>query len=113
MKQLPTLPASCSLDAEGAEAQGERYRRIGIGAELVESAPREIVVRLDEDVNGNEVEKLIAVERECCPFFEISWDEPERRLAFGVAKDEDGLALDAIAYGLGLEEARRLIAPPG
>jgi hypothetical protein len=107
MKALPTLPQSCSLDAPGAAAQAERYRRAGATAELIESAPQLLTVRIGEEVPAAEIEELIAVERECCPFFEIDWRPAERLLAIGVGREQDGPALDAIAYALGLEAARR------
>ena len=113
MEALPTVPPTdCSLDAKGLETQLERYRRIGEGAELIDTAARGFAVRLRPGVPASDVEKLIAVERECCPFFDITWDPPQRRLAFVVPTEEDGPALDAIAHALELEEARRLIAPP-
>ena len=105
MKALPTLPDSCSLDAPGQREQADRYRRAGRGAELVESSPRRLELLVAEDVESAEVERLIAVEQECCPFFAIEWRPAERRLSFSVAREEDGPALDAIAYALGLEQA--------
>ena len=100
-------PDSCTLDAEGGIAQAERYRRVGAGAELLASEPLAIVARLTESVDPKLVEELVAIERDCCPFFEIGWDEADRTLSFAVTKAEDGPALDAIAYALGLAEARR------
>ena len=105
MKALPTLPDSCSLDAPGQREQAERYRRAGRGAELVERSPRRLELLLAEDVESAELERLIAVEQECCPFFEIEWRPAGRRLSFSVAREQDGPALDAIAYALGLEQA--------
>jgi hypothetical protein len=107
MDPLPMAPDSCSLDAEGGAAQAERYRRAGRDAELLESEPLRIAVRLAEEVDTALVDELVAIERDCCPFFEIAWEPAERRLAFSVSRAEDGPALDAIAYALGIPAARR------
>ena len=40
---------------------------------------------------------MIAVERECCPFFVFDFDERARRLEVSVRDDEHAPALDAIA----------------
>ncbi|HEX2436378.1 MAG TPA: hypothetical protein VHI76_06955 [Solirubrobacterales bacterium] len=108
MKALPTLPDSCSLDAAGQREQADRYRRAGRGVELVERSPRRLELRLAERVDLADVERLIAVERDCCPFFAIDWRADERRLSFSVARGEHGPALDAIAYALGLEPVIRV-----
>ena len=107
MKALPTLPPSCSLDGPGQAAQAERYRRAGAAAELIESEPLRLVVRVGDEVPAGEIEELAAVERECCPFFEIDWRPSERLFAIGVGHQHEAPALDAIAYALGLEAARR------
>ena len=99
---LTAIPRSCSLDAAGLEAQASRYRRAGDGALVVAREPRRFEVVLGPDTDGDEVAELVAVERECCPFFEIGWVPEERRLSFGVSRDEDAPALEAIAYALGL-----------
>lgn len=102
-RSLPVVPRSCSLDAAGLEAQGARYRRAGDGALMVAREFRRFEVVVGPDADAGEVAELVAVERECCPFFEIGWEPAERRLSFGVERDEDAPALDAIIYALGLE----------
>ena len=104
-RSLPVVPRSCSLDAAGLEAQAARYRSAGDGALVVAREPRRFEVVLGPDTDSAEVEELVAVERDCCPFFEIGWEPGERRLSFGVGRQEDAPALDAIAYALGLESA--------
>jgi hypothetical protein len=97
---------SCSLDAEGMSAQRERYRRAGEGARLLDRGPRRLAVGLRDDVELDQVEELIAVERDCCPFFEIDWDPGRGQLSFAVTRLEHEPALEAIAYGLGLTPGR-------
>jgi hypothetical protein len=46
------------------------------------------------------VEQLVAVERECCPFFTIDWEPATRVLSFAVCDSEHEPALDAIEHAL-------------
>ncbi|CAN5599253.1 hypothetical protein BH20ACT15_BH20ACT15_16000 [soil metagenome] len=101
-RPLPVVPRSCSLDEAGLAAQAARYRRAGEGALVVGRESRRLVVVLGPDVDSAEVAELVAVERDCCPFFEIGWWPEERRLSFSVASDSDAPALGAIAFALGL-----------
>ncbi len=73
-RSLPVVPRSCSLDAAGLEAQAARYRSAGDGALVVAREPRRFEVVLGPDTDSAEVEELVAVERDCCPFFEIGWE---------------------------------------
>ena len=109
MDPLPTIQpefaASCELDADGLRAQAERYRRAGAGAELLERSPRRLVARLRDEVGVSDVTEAIAIERECCPFYEVDWDPGSRRLSFRVARAEHEPALAAIAFALGLDRS--------
>ena len=104
MKELPTIPASCALDEDGTRQQAARYDVIGDGAVLLEREPLRLSVLIRADVDPALVEEAIAVERECCSFFDIAWEPESRRLAFSVARDADDPALDAILYALGVAE---------
>jgi SAM-dependent methyltransferase len=100
-----TMPASrpapsCDLDAAGLRDQLERYRRIGKGARLIERSGQHVVVEVAPEDAGH-VESAIAVERECCPFFAMTWEPDDRRLKVAVAEAEQAPALDAIASALG------------
>ncbi|MGH2923383.1 MAG: hypothetical protein ACRDKH_05065 [Solirubrobacterales bacterium] len=106
MDPLPTIQpdfaASCELDADGLRAQAERYRRAGEGAELLERSPRRLAVRLRDGVDVSDVTEAVAIERDCCPFYEIDWDPDPRELSFAVTRAEHEPALGAIADALGL-----------
>lgn len=95
----------CGLDTAGLQAQAERYARAGRGAVTLERTPARLVVRLDAGVAPGRVEELLAVERDCCPFFEIEWESVERRLAISVAEEEHEPALAAIALAMGVDAA--------
>lgn len=80
--------------------QLERYRRVGAGAQTLHRSGQRLVVDLDHDVAEKLVDELVAVERECCPFFTLDWRPDRRRLTMSVASVEHEPALDAIALGL-------------
>jgi hypothetical protein len=83
--------------------QFDRYRHAGLEARLVERSLQRLVVDLDQHVDVQLVARLLAVERECCPFFSLGWQPSRRRLTVSVSRVEHAPALDAIAFALGLE----------
>jgi hypothetical protein len=97
------MAPSCALDEAGLRAQYERYRRAGAGARVVERTPQRIVAELDRHVDTRLVEETLAIERDCCPFYELGWDPSRQRLSVSVSQPEHAPALDAIAFALGLE----------
>jgi hypothetical protein len=98
--ELPMV-AGCELDAEGLSAQRERYREAGQEAVVLKRSSRRLVVEVSPQA-ASAVPKLVEVERECCPFFEIDWDPGRRRFSIGVTDAEHEPALDAIAFALGV-----------
>ena len=82
--------------------QLERYRRLGRGARLIEHSRRHLSIELREDADVHLVAETAAIERECCPFFDVSWARAARRLSFAVSSAHDEPALDAILFSLGL-----------
>jgi hypothetical protein len=103
---LPMV-ASCTLDETGLRAQYERYRKAGAGARLVDHSKRSLTVELDA-VSSDLVEEIVAVERECCPFFDLRWQPGLRRLTVSVGADEHEPALGAILFALGLDRSSSL-----
>jgi hypothetical protein len=104
MHSLPIVPAACSLGEDSLRGQLARYREAGRGAVVVEQSRRRLVVRVDA-ISNVVVKELVAVERRCCPFFDLSWEPEERLLSISVSRADDEPALDAIAYALGLSDA--------
>jgi hypothetical protein len=98
------MAPNCALDEAGLRRQYARYRRAGEGASLVCRHERRLVVDLDVHLDQRLVDELIAVERECCPFFGLLFEPLGRRLTVTVAHAEHEPALDAVACALGLEE---------
>ena len=77
------------------------YARAGRGAEVIERERRRRVIRVGSDVPESLILRLIEVERGCCPFFEMVWDEASRRLAIEVPDSDHEPALEAIVSALG------------
>lgn len=96
--------AACALDGAGVQRQRERYAQIGARARVLSRTPRRLVASLAGDVDAGLVAETLAIERECCPFFELVWAPDSRRLTVSVADAEHEAALAAIAFALGLAE---------
>ena len=88
------LPLQCSLDAPGLAEQLARYEAVGRTVVDLQREPHRLTAHL-RGADPATVEKLIEVERACCPFFELDWSEP----VLTVASSEPA-ALDAIEYAL-------------
>lgn len=99
---LPMAP-SYALDEAGLRSQLERYRQAGQNARLIERTPHSLVVDLDEDVDAELVAETVAIERECCPFFALSWEPDRRRLTISVSQSAHEPTIDAIAFALDLQ----------
>lgn len=103
---LPMAVPVCSLNEVELTEQLARYREAGEGAELIERDERRRVIRVATAVPESLIDRLIEVERGCCPFFELTWDRVSRRLTVAVSAAEHEPALDAITYALGADQAR-------
>ena len=68
---------------------------------MIERERRRRVIRVGSDVPESLILRLIEVERGCCPFFEMVWDEASRRLAIEVPDSDHEPALEAIVSALG------------
>lgn len=99
---LPMAP-SCALDEVGLRSQLERYRKAGENARLIERTPRRLVADLGQDVDAELVAETVAIERECCPFFGLTWEPDRRRLTISVSHAAHEPAIDAIAFALNLQ----------
>jgi hypothetical protein len=105
---LATVP-SCSLDDAQLTQQLGRYARLAPAVEEIRKEGETLLVRLSRGFERDVLAELIAVERECCPFFEFGFDETQRRLRVSVPDTEHAPALNAIAAGLGATTARRRV----
>jgi hypothetical protein len=106
------MAPSCALDEAGLSLQLQRYRRAGRRARLIERTSSRLVVELDPAVESRLVDELLAVERECCPFFTLEWEPDCRRLAVSVSESEHEAAVEAIAFALDVGGSTRRRASP-
>lgn len=97
------MAPSCALDESGLRSQLERYRQVGRDARLIERTHRRLVADLGDEVDSELVARTVAVERECCPFFALTWEPDRRRLTVAVSEAAHEPALDAIAFALNLQ----------
>jgi hypothetical protein len=96
MAQIP----ECKLSVPELREQHARYRRV---AQWVEELHREggaVVARLSPQADRDLVRATVAIERECCPFFEIAYDADAGVLRYGVGVPDHEPALEAIEYAL-------------
>jgi hypothetical protein len=98
--ELP-LVAECRLDLDGLRAQRERYRGLGERVAGMEREPLSFAIQFDPAVDAALVAETVAVERDCCPFFELRFDAEARRLTVSVREPEQAPALDALLFALG------------
>ncbi len=101
--------AGCTIDEQSLERQDERHRRLA--ASVVQMSHRGKVVLVDfaPDFDRQALDELIAVERECCPFFAFSFDEHCRHLEVGVHDPEAAEALGAIVQSLSAKPAEGVL----
>ena len=91
---------SCALDDEGLARQRERYLQLAPAVAGMRRDGPQLTVQFAPEYDRRALDEIIAVERECCPFFGFWFDEGARRLAVGVSNPEHIAALDAIANQL-------------
>jgi hypothetical protein len=93
--ELPLL--SCRLDERRLEAQLTRYRALAASVSGSTREPQRLRIEFDDGADIELLRRTVAVERECCSFFEIELDERARTLSVGVAEPALVPSLDAIA----------------
>jgi hypothetical protein len=94
------------LDQDGIEQQRARYLRLSRDAGPVVREPDAVTVQFRPGFDRHALDEAMAVERQCCPFFEFEFGASDRRLRVTV-KDRDQLAaLDVIAEALSPCEPR-------
>lgn len=104
--QSSGLPlASCELDAERLHAQLGRYRALAAHVVALQREPQRLRVELGPRADLELLRETVAIERDCCSYFEIDVDERTRTLAVAVADPAMAPSLDAIAHSLGVEGA--------
>jgi hypothetical protein len=100
---VDTFPVviSCSLDEQGLREQRARYARLASSVTTVDREEGSIRFSFGKDLDLETLEKMVEVERDCCPFFRFAIDGEARVLTVSVEEWELLPALDAIASELG------------
>jgi hypothetical protein len=93
------IPPSCRLDAAGMREQRARYANLAGSVTSYRRKADVLEIEFDDGLQIDMLEQLIAVERECCPFFRLSFDREGKRLRVTVDDPEMLPALEAIAHG--------------
>ena len=95
-RELPLAGIGCSLDGDGAAAQGRRYAALGAALAELERDDLRLTANFDETLDEALLEEAVAVERGCCSFFSIAFEPAERRLEVSVTDAGHAPALDAV-----------------
>lgn len=95
----PERIAGCGLDRTGLNTQLARYGELGRHVEAMRRSPGLLEVSFGADVDAGLLGEALAVERECCPFFDLSYDGSARHLSVSVDASHDA-ALDALRFAL-------------
>lgn len=98
--QARTVVPSCTLSDEGLRLQLDRQRRLRPGVSRIVHRESTLSIDFNPGFDRRALEELIAVERQCCPFFRFELDERRRRLVVRVDAIEHRPALEAIANQL-------------
>jgi hypothetical protein len=107
MESLPVLAPSCSLTNAELREQLGRYRAVGEGAEVIAATGPTRAIRVSSAVPESLVDRLVEVERGCCPIFVLAWDPASRRLTISVSSADQEPALEAIAHAMGLADDKQ------
>jgi hypothetical protein len=91
---------SCALSEHDLGRQLEGWRGLASSVTRMRRLQQRLSIELAPDFDRLVLEELIAVERECCPFFTLSLDERSRRLEVGVDDAQAAAALDAIEHSI-------------
>ena len=96
---------SCALGESGLREQRARYASLASRVTRLQREPEAVLIEFCEALDQETLDHALAVERECCPFFQFELDERKRQLTVTVREAEQAPALDAIAAHL--TEARQ------
>src|SRR5947209_1801538 len=88
---------SCALDQAGVREQQARYRQLADTVTHLDQAGERIIVKFDAHLDRRLLDRTLAVERECCPFFVFRFSSGEQRLEISVHQPEELPALDVLA----------------
>jgi hypothetical protein len=97
--------ADCTLSVGGLREQESRAVSLRREVESVERGPGSLAVTFGAGVDRAVIDELIEVERGCCAFLAIGYDEHARVLSIGVEDRRHADVLDAFGAFFGQEAA--------
>lgn len=98
------LEQACRLDERGRREQEGRYARLAASVTRLDRTADAVLIEFDERLDRDLLDRTLAVERECCPFFGLEVDEGRRLLRVTVREERWLPALDAVAHVFGQGE---------
>ena len=91
---------SCALTPDGVSEQQRRHRQLAPSVIRTERTADRLIIEFHADYDAQVLDDMLAVERDCCPFFVFDLDRDRRRLQIGVRVPDQMPALDAVAHAL-------------
>lgn len=70
------------------------------------------MIRIASGVPKSLLDRLVELERECCPFFDLTWAPASRCLAISVSSSREEAALEAIVHALGVDDPPEASSQP-
>lgn len=104
LDRQPRAIPGCALNDAGVQVQRARYAHLAPSVTLVQREPAALQLIFDADFERHTLERALATERQCCPFFHFELSG--QRLRVTVDDDAYRPALDALASAF--EGARRV-----
>lgn len=98
---LPEAIEACTLTPAQARVQSQRHEQVGRSATGVAYDGDAVRIDFDATLDRAALDELIEVERECCPFFTLAYDEDARALTVSVEDAFFRPALEHLAQRLG------------
>jgi len=100
MPQLDELPLACTLVATDGAARLARWRALSDARLSVRRTPDQLVVRYRSQCGvQQELEALVAAERECCSFADWEVTPDSEHVLLRIRSDAQGLAAIVGAFG--------------
>ena len=95
---------TCALDDQALAEQFGRFGEIGEHALWARRLPTELTVVLEADLDDDLLQQTLAVERACCPFFSLIWDDSTRQLTIA-AREHHESSFERIVEAFDLDPA--------
>jgi hypothetical protein len=96
---MDRIPVACTLEAGAARQRAADWGKLGSSVVGVERSNREMTVRFS-DAAANELNRLVAAERECCGFANWQLTTAGEEIVLTITGDEFGVASLAESFFL-------------